>query len=943
MSEKKGVFRLVLESVSYLKNNGIKDTLLRILFVLNGRASLPFTSADEGDYVPYDSKYQENENFSGKTTDVKALAFYLPQFHEFKENNEWWGKGFTEWVNTEKAEPRFKGHYQPRRPHKDIGFYDLSSIETMKKQVELAKMHGLYGFCFYYYWFSGKRLMEKPVDLLLEHPEIDMPFCLCWANENWTRTWSGNQKDVLIAQEYSDDDREKFIDDLKKYIDDKRYIRINGKPVIVVYNAGELPNKKETFNAWRKRAVDIGIGEILIWVCRTCNHDAKEMQIEDYIDAEVEFPPHNFWGFKETWIRNLDLSGKSANIYNYQKLVDIIQNSLFASKDKLPVYRTAFMGWDNACRRANNWTTFYAYSLKSFYKWVSLLVTDARLKFKKEEERFIFVNAWNEWAEGTYLEPDEKYGYANINTFSKAVFDIPFESRITLTDRVECKDLESLSNEPKIAVQAHIFYTDTAEEIAENVSCIPYPFDLYVTTDTSEKKKELYSIFERKSGAKNIFIDIVPNRGRDVAPFLMQIRKVSENYKYICHIHSKKTGTSEYGTFWRKYLYRNLFGCTKHLNAIFNLFESDKTIGLVYPESYPLLWGQEQWGGNKSGVEAVCKMLGVDAELPHDIHFPVGNMFWMRTEAVKKMLNFEWTLGDFPKEAGQVNLTIGHQIERIWNILVESEGYRVEHVLNTFHNDELNEKKAFKRIAIYAHYDADSKVTKSDVLYCKELRKFCEKIVFVSNNKDLNGKELLSGVADVIYTRENEGYDFGAWKYGMIQTGFKELAAYDELVCANNSCYAPLYGFYDIFCKMSGKKDLWGLSEFPYLPDGSFIGKKYINQHVQSYFMVFGKKLLNDNCFEKWWTNIGCYNKMEEVVAYCESEMTSYFESRGFSKGAYIEESLIMPNYMACYSVPFEHPYAMFLMGNPLLKKKSMNTKCTVEKNICLNLLRNVQ
>ena len=226
----------------------------RTLHSQEAGAMLSDRSANNNDgYLPYDCEYQENVKFEG-TPDVKMLAFYLPQYHTFPENDEWWGKGFTEWVNVKNGDARFEGHYQPRVPHKDIGYYNLEDISVLKRQAELAKEHGIYGFCFYYYWFSGKRLMEKPVDMLLEHPEIDLPFCLCWANENWTRAWDGQNKNILIAQDYSDEDDERFMIDLEKYISDKRYIRINGKPLVIVYNPGQIPDCHKSFAKWRECA-----------------------------------------------------------------------------------------------------------------------------------------------------------------------------------------------------------------------------------------------------------------------------------------------------------------------------------------------------------------------------------------------------------------------------------------------------------------------------------------------------------------------------------------------------------------------------------------------------------------------------------------------------------------------------------------------------------------
>ena len=380
------------------------------------------TSSNEMNYKDlkcYNSHYEKDKDFSNKKTDIKTLAFYLPQYHEFKENNEWWGKGFTEWTNTKKSKPRFEGHYQPREPHPDFGYYKLDNIETIKKQVELAKRHGIYGFCFYYYWFSGKRLMETPGDLFLKHKEIDFPFCLCWANENWTRAWDGLDKDILIQQDYSKEDRKNFIKDMEKYLIDERYIKVDGKPLVMVYNPDAIPNFKETINEWRKTAKDIGIGELCIWSKAT--YMDSEHKYTEYVDGEFDFPPHGV-GHDATKIPGLP----SPKIYNYEKIVNDIEHLY---REHFPIkdfYYTCTMGWDNSARREEGFTVYFNYSLESYYKWLRYIIEETRKRHPKDK-RFILINAWNEWAEGTYLEPDKKYGYANINTLSKAIFDIPLD------------------------------------------------------------------------------------------------------------------------------------------------------------------------------------------------------------------------------------------------------------------------------------------------------------------------------------------------------------------------------------------------------------------------------------------------------------------------------------------------------------------------------------
>ncbi len=368
----------------------------------------------------YFSHYEPDSDFSDLKTDIKALAFYLPQFHTFPENDQWWGKGFTEWTNTRKAVPGFPGHYQPREPHADIGYYDLSDWHVMAKQAEMAKKHGIYGFCFYHYWFSGKRLMEKPVDMLLEHPEIDLNFCLCWANENWTRAWDGLESEVLIAQQHKDDDVQ-YIIDLKKYIDDPRYIRVDGKPVVMIYRPAQLPDPRKTFARWREWCKDNGVGDILIWIVRGCANDDKSCFVEG-ADAEVEFPP--------AYCAPLSIvyppfgNPPDTLVLDYDAYVEtMIAGKGFVESYPHPVYRGVMLGWDCAARRKkfHCWGNF---SVSKYSQWLRYVIDYTR-KHHAENDRFVFINAWNEWAEGTYLEPDKRFGYTNLNVTSRALFDLP--------------------------------------------------------------------------------------------------------------------------------------------------------------------------------------------------------------------------------------------------------------------------------------------------------------------------------------------------------------------------------------------------------------------------------------------------------------------------------------------------------------------------------------
>ncbi len=931
LMEKTVVTHKIRKAVHILSHDGWREfrgTFLRFLNVMKQKregAEEDDQSLTRAEAVRYDAEYQENEVFSGDTADVRPLAFYLPQYYPFPENDRWWGTGFTEWVNVRSGEARFTGHYQPREPHSDFGYYTLTDIEIIQKQVKLAKEHGIYGFAIYYYWFSGKRLMEKPADLFLNHPEIDMPFCLCWANENWTRAWDGKKKDILIGQDYSAEDDERFIGDMLPYLRDSRYIRINGKPLIIVYNPGEIPDCRRSFSVWRKKARELNLGEILIWTCETANSTAKSLKIQDCIDGIVEFPPHNMW-LDSFLVKGLDLKGTTDQIYHYGKLVAHQVSKMKEDSSGTRIHRGIMMGWDNAARRKNDWTTYCGFSLRALYRWM-LAVREKTIRDFPPEERYCFINAWNEWGEGTYLEPDRKYGYACINTVSKALYGLPLQPGIKVfhsggTDVGSPE--EQQETPPLIAVQVHMFYTETLEETIENLNRIPFSFDCYVSTDTESKRALIEKTMRASCKAGQVKVEVFENRGRDVGPFLVQIQPVFDRYDYLCHIHSKKTKTNDHGNEWRKYNFRHLFGCKENIRQIIREFEKDPNLGMIMPETYPVLENQAVWGGNRDGVSDLLRRMGFSPDLPNEPVFPAGNMFWARSKALKPIFDLKLTQKDFPEEAGQVNATIAHQIERCWVYMLRENGYTW---LKTFNNCETGRRPGeARRLCLYAHYDADNRMSDDDLKTVHILSAFMADVHVISNSK-LSAADIRKtegqGNNITIQLRENIGMDFGAWRDAVLQMGMDKLRGYDEVVFCNNSFFPPVFRLEEMFAEMESEHfDFWGNTIFPRLEDGSYIHRDHIPEHLQSYWMVFHRRVLYSEVFRQFWESMPDYTDYIDVVANCESRLTELLANEGFTYGPYIRETGYISRFLNNYAIPYEKPSALLRLGSPFIKKK---------------------
>jgi glycosyltransferase involved in cell wall biosynthesis len=333
---------------------------------------------------------------------AKLVAFYLPQFHPIPENDEWWGKGFTEWTNVSRAKPQFAGHSQPRLPT-ELGYYDLRVVETLHKQVDLALEYGVGAFCFYYYWFNGRRLLEKPLDLWLSKEGPDFPFCICWANENWSRRWDGSESEILMEQTYNDDNDVAFIKDIIPILKDPRYLRVDGSPVLLLYRANILPDPIATASTWRRIAAEHGL---TLHLCIVQSFGLSDPRPYGF-DAAVEFsPPH----VDRQLIDPARVPGVASDFKGYiEDYVSVALKSVNAPPTDYIKYRGCFPTWDNTARRKNGGHIFINDSPKAYAHWLRFLVQESLVR-RDQVEPLIFINAWNEWAEGTYLEPDERYG-----------------------------------------------------------------------------------------------------------------------------------------------------------------------------------------------------------------------------------------------------------------------------------------------------------------------------------------------------------------------------------------------------------------------------------------------------------------------------------------------------------------------------------------------------
>ena len=380
---------------------------------------------------------------------MKIIAFYLPQFHDIPENDEWWGKGFTEWVNVKKARPLYKGHEQPRIPLNN-NYYNLLDDDVKVWQAKLAKKYGIYGFCYYHYWFGGKLLLEKPMEQMLANPDIDIPFCISWANEPWTKAWV-NEKKVLIPQFYGGKKEWKeHFEYLLKFFKDERYIMEDGKPLLVIYRAEVIECLNDMLDYWNKLAKENGFNG-MVYAYQNITFDLIPGKDDSRFKYNIEFQPSYAWNDMNN-VSTLKKSGVWNSLRNIRRDFflwlekkmgfDVAKYFEYSRKEKEKVLTTsydeawkailehvpsnekcvpgAFVGWDNTPRKGYRGQVYFGDDPKKFHRYMSEQIKRAKDVYHKD---MIFMYAWNEWAEGGYLEPDVRFGYSNLEAIKDALIE----------------------------------------------------------------------------------------------------------------------------------------------------------------------------------------------------------------------------------------------------------------------------------------------------------------------------------------------------------------------------------------------------------------------------------------------------------------------------------------------------------------------------------------
>lgn len=558
---------------------------------------------------------EDNLSFEKKSTTIKSVALYNTKYYLMN------GSLINNRNNTRKISSNM-------------------SSDKIESQINLAKMHGIYGFCFYFFWPSKSKIFNRPIDIIVENKNLNIYFLIFWKNE-----------ENKISHNYNICE---FFSEIKKYVVDRRYIKINDKPVIGIDN---LNINEQNINTLRLLFKKNKLGNIFI----LSNINDKNIYYiinSGFVDGVYYSTQYN--SLKKAFFRH-----SKSIVYFYTHL--LYHNLFLTFPNNIKIFRTseALTKYPIYFKKRKIKTYIYGdYSPEKFY-FLNKIIMNWTLANHKKDNQFIFINNYHNLEQNTLL------GYANINYFSKALYGLPI-----LNDNY---NLINLKNNVLICIQIHVFYVDLLGEIIKKVNSIPVPFDLYITTNSLKKKTYIDNYLKNNSRGNRNEVLVTRNRGRDVTPLLIQLKDVYKKYKYFCHIHTKKhTKLARLGLYWRIYLYENLLGNRSIISNILSCFENNNKLGLIFPAPFHLIIN-DVFHNNPRNIKHLNNLMHIlfperRTKIKNVLNFPAGNMFWARTSAIYQIFN-EKIIGAVPEEKGQNDGTILHGIERFWPFLVKFNGY----------------------------------------------------------------------------------------------------------------------------------------------------------------------------------------------------------------------------------------------------------------------------
>lgn len=598
-----------------LKHTGVKSTFKKVdIFIKNKIAGRKLNK------YAFDCFYQSKYIYPNTPhTDIKPIVFYNTSKYDL--------------AALASRKPLYLNHYMPRMPL----LYSNNAPERIIWHIKLAKEYQIYSFCYEVDNINQYKNFVSALNL----SDNTFPFCLS-----------------LSADLNSND-----INTVLNITDFTHNITLDNKYIIIL-DCRKLKdiNKINEFIDSAYKIIAYNIKNFQLWCC--LKHTAEISN--DKISKIIYFPDiEKIPSIAAKKIRYINKKIKHF-LYSYDTVAAF---SCSMNNDNNKAYKAVINGKDTLYKLN---PAFYKYSLNIFYNWVKNQCAYLRDNFNVNE-RFLFIDSFNNWDDYSHIVPEKRTGYAFLNTMHRAVHNKDIYG-INLSSYSENMP-DNMQYKTQICIQAHIFYLDICEDIINQSNKIPYPFDIFISTDNNEKAEYIKKYFNTYSNAVNVIVEVFENKGRDVYPFIAQMTNYITKYNFICHIHSKKSKIDIYGDNWREYLFNSLFGSKEHIDNILKNLEMNKGLGIIFPKPFSNLENAIHWGQNKDLAESILEKLDINILLPvNNIVFPVGNMFWARVDAVLPLFT-DILSNDFPYEKGQADGTPAHAIERLWVYIAEYNGY----------------------------------------------------------------------------------------------------------------------------------------------------------------------------------------------------------------------------------------------------------------------------